>query len=138
MVTITPIPSAAPSAVEVPLLATFKEKLCKPFCIDSSLQPQVSVVYTTRPPKHDGSTVFVPVTAVITVVTPGCKCNAKVQLFTENFEVAFQGQLSLPTAVFVESKGRIMGGADVKCGCAHSYKVSDSLVVFINPVEEEK
>ena len=132
MVTLSPVGlAAAPVANQVSFLATFKEKLCKPFCIDSSVQPQVSVVYTTGSARLNGTTVFVPVTAIITVVTPGCGCEAKTQLFTENFVVAFQGQTALPTTITISSVGRIQGGSCVKCGRASAYTINDSLVVTI-------
>ena len=91
-VTISPVGLAAASvANELAFMATYKEKLCRPFCIDSTIQPQVSVVYTTGTPRLVDTTVFVPVKAVITVVTQysNCGCNAHTQLFTENFVVAF-------------------------------------------------
>lgn len=132
MVTLSPVGlAAAPVANQVSFLATFREKLCKPFCIDSSVQPQVSVVYTTGLARLNGTTVFVPITAVVTVVTPGCGCEAKTQLFTENFVVAFQGQTALPTTVTVSSVGKIQGGSCVKCGKAFAYTINDSLVVTI-------
>ena len=91
-VTISPVGlAAAPVANELAFMATYKEKLCRPFCIDSTIQPQVSVVYTTGTPRLVDTTVFVPVKAVITVGTQysNCGCNAHTQLFTENFVVAF-------------------------------------------------
>lgn len=75
--------AAAPVANQVSLLATFREKLCRSFCIDSSVQPLATVEYSTGTPILNGTTVFVPVTARVTVVTQGCGCNAKTQLFTE-------------------------------------------------------
>ena len=133
MVRLSPIATAVASNEEIAVLATFKERLCRPFCVDSTIQPQVSIVYTAGHAVLNESTVFVPITAVITIVTPCSKCNAKVQLFTEVFDVAFQGQTSLPKAVVIESKGRIKYGSDLKCGCAHSYTINDSLAIGIKP-----
>lgn len=124
--------SAAPVANQLSVLATFREKLCQPFCIDSSVQPLATLVYTTGIPVLDGSTVFVPVTARLSVVT-GCGCNAKTQLFTEQFYVAFQGQTAVPTAVTITSVGRVQGGSCVKCGRAYAYSVNDSLTISITP-----
>ena len=124
--------AAASVANQVSLLATYKEKLCCPFCIDSSVQPLATLDYTTGTPVLNGTTVFVPVTARITVVT-GSGCKAKTQLFTEQFYVAFQGQTGLPTSVTVNSVGRIQGGSCVKCGCAYAYSINDSLTVTIVP-----
>ena len=125
--------AAAPVANQVSLLATFREKLCRPFCIDSSVQPLATVEYSAGTPILNGTTVFVPVTARVTVVTQGCGCNAKTQLFTEQFYVAFQGQTAVPTAVTITSVGRVQGGACVQCGCAHAYSINDSLVITITP-----
>ena len=133
MVRLSPVGLAAASvANQVSLLATYKEKLCCPFCIDSSVQPLATLDYTTGTPVLNGTTVFVPVTARITVVT-GSGCKAKTQLFTEQFYVAFQGQTGLPTSVTVNSVGKIQGGSCVKCGCAYAYSINDSLTVTIVP-----
>lgn len=123
--------AAAPVANQASLLATFREKLCQPYCIDSSIQPSATVVYSSGTPILNDTTVFVPITARITIVTPGCGCNAKTQLFTEQFYVAFQGQTAIPTAVTITSVGRVQGGANVECGCAHAYSINDSLTVTI-------
>lgn len=124
--------AAAPVANQVSLLATFREKLCRPFCIDSSVQPLATLVYSTGTPVLNGTTVFVPVTARLSIVT-GCGCNAKTQLFTEQFYAAFQGQTAVPTAVTINSVGRIQNGACVKCGYAYAYSVNDSLTITITP-----
>lgn len=125
--------AAAPVANQLSVLATFREKLCQPFCIDSSVQPLATVEYTAGTPVLNGTTVFVPITARLTVVTPGCGCNAKTQLFTEQFYVAFQGRTALPTSVTITSVGRLQGGSCVKCGCAYAYSVNDSLTITIAP-----
>lgn len=39
-VTISPVGlAAAPVVNELAFMATYKEKLCRPFCIDSTIQP---------------------------------------------------------------------------------------------------
>lgn len=125
--------AAAPVANQLPVLATFREKLCQPFCIDSSVQPLATVEYSAGTPVLNGTTVFVPITARLTVVTQGCGCNAKTQLFTEQFYVAFQGQTAVPTSVVITSVGRLQGGSCVTCGKAHAYSVNDSLTIAITP-----
>ena len=133
MVRLSPVGlAAAPVANQLSVLATFREKLCHPFCIDSSVQPLATLVYSTDTPVLNGTTVFVPVTARITIVT-GSGCNAKTQLFTEQFYVAFQGQTAVPTSVTITSVGRVQGGANVQCGCAYAYSINDSLTVTITP-----
>ena len=125
--------STAPVANELSFMATYKEKLCRPFCINSTIQPQVSVVYTTDTPRLVDSTVFIPVKAVITIITQNspCGCNAHTQLFTENFVIAFQGQTSLPTAVTLTQEGRDQFGSNINCGCAYTYTINDSLKLTI-------
>lgn len=133
MVRLSPVGlAAAPVANQLSVLVTYREKLCQPFCIDSSIQPLATLQYTTGTPVLDGTTVFVPVTARITVVT-GSGCKAKTQLFTEQFYVAFQGQTALPTSVTITSAGRVQGGACVTCGCAHAYSINDSVTITIVP-----
>lgn len=124
--------AAAPVANQLSILATFREKLCHPFCINSSIQPLATVQYSSGTPVLNGTTVFVPITARLTVVT-GSGCNAKTQLFTEQFYVAFQGQTGVPTAVTITSVGQLQGGSCVQCGCAHAYSVNDSLTIAITP-----
>lgn len=134
MIRISPVGlAAAPVANQLSVLATFREKLCQPFCIDSTIQPAVTVDYSTGTPTLNETTVFIPVTARITVVTPGCGCNAKTQLFTEQFYVAFQGQTAIPTSVTITSVGRLQGGACVSCGKAYAYSINDSLTISIVP-----
>lgn len=133
-VTISPVGlAAAPVANTLAIMATYKERLCRPFCVDSTIQPQVSVVYTTGTPRLVDTTVFIPVKAVITVVTQTnqCGCNAHTQLFTENYVVAFQGQTALPTSVTLTNVGRDQYGSNISCGCAHSYTINDSLTIAI-------
>lgn len=131
MIRLSPVGlAAAPVANQLSILATYKEKLCHPFCITSSVQPLATLEYTTGTPSLNGTTVFVPVTARLTIVT-GSGCNAKTQLFTEQFYVAFQGQTALPTSVTVTSVGRLQGGSCVRCGCAYSYSINDSLTITI-------
>lgn len=123
--------AAEPVANQLSILATFKEKLCQPFCINSSVQPSATLEYSTGTPILNGSTVFVPVTARLTIVTKGCGCSAKTQLFTEQFYVSFQGQTAVPTSVTIASVGRIQGGSNVRCGKAFAYSVNDSLTITI-------
>ena len=133
MVRLSPVGLAtAPVANQLSLLITYREKLCHSFCIDSSTQPLATLQYTTGTPVLNGTTVFVPVTARITVVTGG-GCKAKTQLFTEQFYVAFQGQTALPTSVTITSVGRVQGGACVTCGRAQAYSINDSVTITIVP-----
>lgn len=133
-VTISPTGlAAAPVANVANIMAAYKEKLCRPYCTDSTIQPQVSVVYTTGTAVLDGTTVFVPVRATITIVTQDskCGCNAHTQLFTENFVVAFQGRTALPSTVTLANVGRYAYGSNVNCGRAYSYTINDSITITL-------
>lgn len=125
--------AAAPVANQLALQINFREKLCRPFCIDSSVQPFATVAYTAGQAILNGTTVFVPITARISIVLPNCGCGAKTQLFTEQLYVAFQGQTALPTAVEIASLGMVQNGADIHCGKACTYSINDSITVTITP-----
>lgn len=133
-VTVSPVGLAAAATANVAaIMATYKERLCRSYCTDSTIQPQVSVVYTTGTARLNESTVFIPVTATITIVTQNnsCGCNAHTQLFTENFVVAFQGQTALPTSVTLANVGRDAFGSNVTCGRAYSYTINDSITITL-------
>lgn len=125
--------AAAPVDNVATFMATYKEKLCKSYCTDSTIQPQISIVYTVGTAKLVDSTVFVPIRATITIVTQDtkCGCNAHTQLFTENFTIAFQGRTALPTSVTLANLGRDSYGSNVYCGRAFSYTINDSLTVTL-------
>lgn len=125
--------AAAPTANQLAILATYKERLCRSYCIDSSLQPQVSATYTAGTPRFVGETVFVPIRVVITVVTPHGCCQATTHYFTENYVVAFRGQTGLPTAVEISTPDRDVQPSCVQCGRANGITVNDSLTITITP-----
>ena len=52
----------------VSLLATYKERLCRRICENSTNQPEAFVTYKTGTPIFNGTTVFVPVIATVTIV----------------------------------------------------------------------
>lgn len=125
--------AAAPVANRLAILATFKEKLCKTVCAISTNQPSATVTYTNETPVLRGTTVFVPVVARITLVTPGCGCDANIQTITERFIVAFQDQTALPTSVTITSEGQIQGLIKVVCGKSSCYAINESLSITITP-----
>ena len=124
--------SVAPVANQLRVLAVFKEKLCRAYCVDSTVQAQTTLVYKVGTTRLVGTTIFVPITATITVVTPGGCCNANTQIFTETFVLAFQGYSGLPTVgPTITSLGRDVQPSCVKCGCAHGVTVNDSLLITL-------
>lgn len=132
MIYVSPVGLAtAAVANQLPLLVNYKEKLCRAICVNSTAQPQVTIVYTHGTPTLNGSTVFVPMTAVITIVTPGCGCKATTQLFTEKFVAAFQGQTAVPTTITITTVGRKQELSNLTCGRAHSVTIDDSITVTI-------
>lgn len=132
MIYISPVGLAAAAvANQLPLLVNYKERLCRVVCTNSSVQPQVTIVYTHDTPILTDSTVFIPITAVITIVTPGVGCRATTQLFTEKFVAAFQGQTVVPTTVTIANVGRKQELSNLTCGRAHSVTIDDSITVTI-------
>lgn len=124
--------SVAPAANQLRVLAVFKEKLCRAYCVDSTAQPQTTITYKVGTTRLVGTTLFIPVTATISVVTPNGCCNASTQVFTNTFVLAFQGYSGLPTVgPTITSLGRDVQPSCVKCGCAHGVTVNDSLLVTL-------
>lgn len=135
MLTLSPVGLSTTALVanQLSVGVNIKEKLCRPFCVDSTVQPQVTVTYTPGTAIFNGTTVFVPIQAKVTIVTQGCNRNAITKLYTENFVVEFQGQTGLPTAVNISNVGTYQRGSDVRCGKAYSYTINDSLIITITP-----
>lgn len=125
--------SAAPVANQVSLLATYKERLCRRICANSTNQPESAVTYQYGTPVLNGTTVFVPITATVTIVTPGCGCAATTQVITERFMITFQGQTALPSSVAISTEGKIQELANVSCGSSNCLAVYSSLTVTITP-----
>lgn len=123
--------AAAPVANQLSLLATYKERLCKSYCVDSSLQPQVSATYTNGTPRFVGETVFVPIRVVITVVTQNGCCGANTNLYTENYVVAFRGQTGLPASVTISPIDRDVQPSCVQCGRANGITINDSFSITL-------
>lgn len=133
MVILSPVGlAAAPVANQVSLLATFKEKLCRSVCSTSSNQPSATVTYRYETPTLNGTTVFVPIVASVTIVTPGCKCGATTQVITERFIVAFQGSTTLPASVTITQLGATQGLIKIVCGKSNCYAINSSITVAIS------
>lgn len=132
MVTLSPVGLAdAPVANQATFLATFKEKLCHCVCATSSNQPQATVAYRYETPTLNGTTVFVPIVATITIVTPGSGCNAITQVINERFVVAFQGRTTLPASVTIAQLGTTQGLIKIVCGKSSCYAINSSLTVTV-------
>lgn len=134
MVFLSPVGlSTAQIPNRVSLLATFKELLCRRVCKNSTNQPESFVTYNYETPIFNGTTVFVPVVARVTIVTPGCGCEAITQVITEKFMVDFQEQTGLPTSVVITTEGQTQGLANVSCGSSKCLAIYSSITVTITP-----
>lgn len=129
MVTLSPVGlAAAPVANQVSFLATFKERLCSCVCSTSSNQPFATVTYRNETPVLNGTTVFIPIIATITVAMPGCSA---LQTINERFVVAFQGITTLPASVTINQLGMTQGLIKIVCGKSNRYAINSSLSVSI-------
>lgn len=117
----------------VSLLATYKERLCRRICQNSTNQPEAFVTYQYGTPFINGTTVFVPIIATVTIVTPGCGCAATTQVITEKFMAAFQEQTTLPTLVVIATEGLTSELANVSCGSSNCLAIYSSITVTITP-----
>lgn len=118
------------SATTQQLLVEATEKVCRPYCVNSMVQPSATAIYTAGPTKVVGTTAIVPITAVITVVspTPNCGC-AHTQVFTETFNIAFVAT-GTNTATLTQVN-TIVEPAYAQCCKARGVKVSTVLSVQI-------
>ena len=94
----------------------------------STVSASVSYSYST--PVLSTSTVFVPVTATVNISVPGYGNSIRPLVFTERFNVAFQGQSAVPTSVTIASVGTSQGVSSLlRLGAI--YSVDDSITITI-------
>ena len=126
--------ASAAVANSLNVLVTFKEKLCRCVCATSTNQPNATVTYRNETPILNGATVFVPIVATVTIITPNnCGCGATTQTITERFYVAFFGQTALPTAVTITQEGMTQGLIKIVCDKSNCYAINDGLTITITP-----
>lgn len=95
---ISPVGLATTALVanQVSVLATYNEKLCRPYCVNGSVQPQASITYSYEQPILNGTTVFVPIVATISIISPviGNRNVMRAQplIYTERWVAAFKGR----------------------------------------------
>lgn len=123
--------AAAPVANQLSAMVTIKDKLCKSFCASNTNQPNATVTYSTGTATLVGTTVFIPITVSVLILTPSNCCEAVPQMSTQSFVVAFQGQTAVPTTVTVQSVGTNKSIACKNQGKAHNYVINDSITVTI-------
>lgn len=86
------------------------ERLCKPYCINSSIQPIVNVVYSVDDTQLVGTTLYVTVKAqgeVNYVPKCGNACCPKQKIFTEYFTVSFTGATAATTVTLTQANGAV-------------------------------
>lgn len=125
--------TAAATPNELRVLAVIKERLCNSFCINAEMLPQATVDYQVGTARLVGNTIYIPVKAIVSVISKGCGCKANSYLFNENFVVAFADATALPEAVNLTVQGHDVTPAFVNCTRANGLTINDSLLITIVP-----
>ena len=131
--------SATPTANQLSEMVTFKEGLCKGYCVLGSQQAVGAVTYTVGTAKvvttQAGSSLHIPVTAQVSIQRPGngCGCSPNPDVYTERFTIPFAGVTALPTDIQIVSLGTDQGPTDVCKGVAKGYVINDVIQVTITP-----
>lgn len=73
------------------------------------------------------------IAATVTIVTPGCGCQATTQVIVEEFMATFQEQTGLPTNVVLSAEGQTQRLANVSCGSSNCLAIYSSPTVTITP-----
>ena len=105
MITIIPQSISATSQV---LTSTLTERLCKPYCVLSSIQPSVDVQYSIEATTLVGSVLYVVVKAPGTVTyvpKNGSSCCPAQKVFTEYFTTSFEGATNASTVTITQANG---------------------------------
>lgn len=114
MINVTPQSITATSQVYT---ADLTEKLCKPYCVNASIQPSVDVVYSIDDTNLVGSTLYATIKAQGTVIyVPKCgnACYPSQKVFTEYFTVSFTGASGSSSVTLTQANG-IVKPAYVNC-----------------------
>lgn len=105
MITLIPQSISATSQV---FTANLTERLCRPFCVLSSIQPSVNMSYTIDDTTLVGTTLYVTVKAQGTVTyvpKNGNTCCPAQKVFTEYFTTSFTGATSASTVTIAQANG---------------------------------
>lgn len=117
---------AAAVVNELALLVNIKERLCRvPYCKRCDTSVQLNTEYSAGTPVLKDSSVFVPITAIVSAITSGTCNRANTQTFRETFVVVFQGQTALPSSVTIENLGSIQDSD--RCEAS----ISDSITITL-------
>ena len=120
MINLTPQSISATSQVYT---AELTEKLCKPYCVNSSIQPSVDVTYSIDDTNLVGTNLYVTVKAQGTVTHVskcGNACCPSQKVFTEYFTTSFTGATSASTVTIEQANGTVnpafVSCMNVACG----------------------
>lgn len=132
MITVRQIPPAAAADDAQELLVEITENVCRPYLVNSSIQPVATVTFETGTVKPLNDNVVVPLIARVTIVTPnprGCGC-AKTQIFTEVIDIGFAaGTTNVVT--LAPGDNTIQTPAYVGCCKARGVKLTTTLTATI-------
>lgn len=129
MITLTPQSISATSQVYT---AELTEKLCKPYCVNSSIQPSVDVVYSIDDTNFVGTNLYVTIKAqgsVTYVSKCGNPCCPSQKIFTEYITISFPGATSASTVTIAQANG-IVRPHNVNC-CNVAFGISALNVITL-------
>lgn len=129
MINLTPQSISATSQVYT---AELTEKLCKPYCVNSSIQPSVDVTYSIDDTNLVGTNLYVTIKAqgTITYVSKcGSACCPSQKVFTEYFTISFAGTTSASSVTIAQANG-IVRPYNVNC-CNVAFGISALNVVTL-------
>ena len=121
---ISVIPQSISATAQV-FTSTLTERLCKPYCVLSSIQPVVDVTYSIEDTSLVGTVLYVTVKAqgtVTYVAKNGSPCCPSQKVFTEYFTTSFEGATSASTVTVAQANGIVIPAfvncCNVACGVA--------------------
>lgn len=116
------IPQSITATSQV-LTVDLTERLCAPYCVLSSIQPSVDVVYSIDDTNLVGTVLYVTIKAQGTVTyvpKNGSSCCPKTKVFTEYFTTSFAAATSGTTVSVAQSSGSVspayVNCCNVACG----------------------
>ena len=116
------IPQSITATSQV-LTVDLTERLCAPYCVLSSIQPSVDVVYSINDTTLVGAVLYVTVKAQGTVVyvpKNGSSCCPKSKVFTEYFTTSFAGATNATNVAITRANGSVdaayVNCCNVACG----------------------
>ena len=119
---ISVIPQSITATSQV-FTADLTERLCKPYCVLSSIQPSVNVVYTIDDTNLVGTDLYVTVKAqgTVTYVSKSSNpCCPSQKVFTEYFTTSFTGATSASSVTIEQANGTVtpafVSCMNVACG----------------------